>query len=330
MGASLRFGILGTGWIARKFADDLVWAKGCSLTAAASRDIGKAREFAGACPGFPGLKAYGSYEELVASPDVDIVYVATPHNRHREDALLSLEAGKHVLVEKPLALNRTQAMEIKEAAAERGLFAMEALWTRFLPAATSLIERVRSGAIGEPMMAVADLSFRRDYDPASRLFDPALAGGSLLDVGIYPLTFAVMSAGTMPASACGLAHLCPTGVDDAASISLSFPGGMLASLSCGFRAEGHKDGILFGTKGLARLKSFWMSKGWEISRDGKVVDSWADPAPGMGYQFEAEHCAQCLAKGLTDSPVMPMEESCAMMGLMDGLRTSWGIRYPGE
>jgi hypothetical protein len=100
MGASLRFGILGTGWIARKFADDLVWAKGCSLTAAASRDIGKAREFAGACPGFPGLKAYGSYEELVASPDVDIVYVATPHNRHREDALLSLEAGKHVLVEK--------------------------------------------------------------------------------------------------------------------------------------------------------------------------------------------------------------------------------------
>jgi dihydrodiol dehydrogenase / D-xylose 1-dehydrogenase (NADP) len=328
MAGTIRFGILGTGWIARKFADDLRYATGCTLAAVASRDAAKAKAFAEACAQKP--VSFGSYEELAAFKDVDIIYIATPHNRHRDDALACLREGKHVLVEKPFALNRGQAEEIGAEARKRGLFAMEALWTRFLPAARGLMERIRGGAIGDVPMVVADLSFKRDFDPKSRLFDPGLAGGSLLDVGIYPITFAIMAAGRLPSAWKGYARLCSTGVDDAAAISLSFSGGTLASLSCGFAGEGHKDGIVYGSKATARLLSFWMTKGWEISEGGKTVASFRDPSPGMGYQFEAMHAAECISMGVLDSPVMPMAESCAVMGIMDDLRKDWGVKYPGE
>jgi len=328
MGGTLRFGIVGAGWIARKFADDLAHAEGCSLAAVGSRDLAKAKAFAEACVQRPA--AFGSYEELAASRDVDIVYIATPHNRHRDDALLCLRAGKHVLVEKPLALNRAQAEEIAAEAKRRGLFAMEAFWTRFLPASVSLMERLRGGELGEPSMIVADLSFRRDYDPASRLFDPALAGGSLLDVGIYPIGFAVMAAGRLPSSWSGVARLAPTGVDEAAAMTLSVPGGLLASLSCGFAGEGHKDGLVYGKKRSARLERCWMSKGWRITEEDRVVEEYRDPSPGMGYQHEAAHAALCVSRGVTDSPVMPIAESCAIMGIMDDLRKAWGVKYPGE
>jgi predicted dehydrogenase len=335
-GKSIRWGIVGAGHIAQKFAHDLRYVAGARLSAVASRDKAKAFAFIKSLDKeYPGqdlscVRAYGSYEELASASDIDAVYIATPHPWHAENAILCLRGGKHALVEKPFAVNLKDGQRLAQAARDTGLFCMEAVWTRFLPAIQELRRLIGAGELGEIQMVTADFGFHADYNPDGRLFSPELAGGSLLDVGIYPLNFARMVFGRPFEEVRGYASLSPMGVDESAVMAARFSGNGMASLACGLCVETSKSAYVLGTEGRAVLPLFWMAREMETQK-GK-----ADPVkrqfdfPGFGYQFEAEEVSLALAHGQSESTVMPLSETLEILGVMDDLRRQWGLKYPFE
>ena len=321
------WGILGLGNIARQFARDLPLVPNARLVAVGSRSQANADKF-GAEFGAP--HRYVSYADLAHDPEVDAVYIATPHTLHHENALLCLNASKAVLVEKPFAVNTAQAREVVETARARGLFAMEAVWTRFLPVIVRLRELITDGAIGEVRMVQADFGFRTSFNPTHRLFDPALGGGALLDVGIYPVSLASMLLGT-PSRVVGLAHLGQTGVDEQAGMVLSYPGGQLAVLSTAIRTTTPQEALILGTEGYIRVQSPW----WHSTRLTLVRPKQSDevieaPMQGIGYQYEATEVGRCLRAGRMESEVMPLDETVAVLTTLDELRRQWGLKYPME
>jgi len=322
---SVRWGILGCGNIAKQFAAGLQHAPGATLAAVASRDAAKAESFRVA---HGGVRAHGAYEALAADPDIDAVYVATPHVYHCANTLECLAGGKAVLCEKPFAVNAAEARQMVAAARSRGLFLMEAMWSRFFPAAIRLREIVASGSIGEPRMVQADFGFRAGWNPEGRLLNPALGGGALLDVGIYTASFASMMLGR-PIEATGFAHRGETGVDEQAAVVLRHKGGALAVLSSAIRTSTPHEAHVWGTEGRIRVISpFWKPSAIEITIAGRTerIDL---PYEGNGYQFEAIEVGRCLA-GEKESPTLPLDETVALMETLDSLRTQWGFRYPGE
>lgn len=335
-GRELRWGILGCGSIARSFALDLGYAKGNALAAVASRERAKAEAFADglmAAEGEAGKpssrpKAYASYEELCAAPDVDVVYIATPHPRHCQDALLALNGGKHVLVEKPMALNRRQGDAIASLAKKRGLFCMEAVWTRFLPPIRSLSQRIDSGELGKCGFFRAEFCLACAPHPESRMFAPALGGGSLLDLGIYPLNMAHWAFRERPSLYRGLGRIVE-GVDYSACVQMEFPGGGMASCASSVVAEAANEAWLAFERAQARIPLFWMAREYSLKL-GKAWERFVFDYPGRGYQFEAEELSRLVDKGAVESPLMPVAESLDILSLMDGLRASWGQSYPGE
>ncbi len=337
MAHTIRWGILGTGAIARKFAAGLAHSPGARLEAVGSRTTEAAEAFGNE---FGVPRRHGSYEALAEDPDVDVVYVSTPHHCHHPNTLLCLNAGKAVLCEKPFALNARQAREMVETARARRLFLMEAMWTRFLPAMGKVRELIAAGAIGEPRMLQADFGFRADFDPRSRLFDPHLGGGGLLDVGIYPLSLSSMVFG-QPVSVQGAAHVGKSHVDEQAAMVLGHAAGELSLLACGIRTTTPHEAVIAGTEGRLKVHAPWwrgsvvtlVPEGERTSENpfsGETERTFEVPYPGNGYQFEADEVARCLGEGWTESPTMPLDESIALMGTMDTLRGQWGIRYPGE
>ncbi|MCW5852087.1 MAG: Gfo/Idh/MocA family oxidoreductase [Anaerolineae bacterium] len=323
----VRWGILGLGNIARQFAKDLPRVSDSRLVAVGSRTQATADAF-GAEFGAP--HRYASYAEVARDPDVDAIYIATPHTLHHENALLCLNAGKAVLVEKPFAVNASQARAVVATARARGLFAMEAVWTRFLPIIVRLREMIAEGAIGEVRMVQADFGFRTSFNPTHRLFDPALGGGALLDVGIYPVSLASMLLGT-PSNIVGLAHLGQTGVDEQAGMVLSYPGGGLAVLSTAIRTTTPQEALIFGTEGYIRIHSpWWHSTRLTLSRPQQEDEVMEAPLQGIGYQYEAAEVVRCLQAGRMESDVMPLDETVAVMTTLDELRRQWGLRYPTE
>jgi predicted dehydrogenase len=259
----IRWGILGTGAIARKFAADLLRLPGAELAAVGSRTTEAAERF-GAEFAIP--RRHGSYAGLAADPEVDVVYVATTNQLHREEALLCLDHGKAVLCEKPFALNLAEAEAMAARARHRGLFLMEAMWTRFFPAIGRLEELLQEGAIGELRQLDARFGFRAPAEPHGRLFDPALGGGALLDVGVYPVALAQLLFGREPARIAALAHHGPTGVDEQAGILCLYDRGELATLACAIRTQARNEAALYGTSGMIRLPDpFWRPEpgpGW--------------------------------------------------------------------
>jgi predicted dehydrogenase len=323
----VRWGILGTGAIAKQFVEGLNSLPEAEVFAVGSRSEASAAKFADE-RNIP--RRHASYDALASDPDVDVVYIATPHPFHAENATLCLKAGKTVLCEKPFCVNAAEAERVIELAGERGLFIMEGMWTRFFPLMGEARRLISEGALGEVRMLNVDFGFRADPDPASRLFDRRLGGGALLDVGVYCVSFASMVLGR-PSGFVSLSHLGETGVDEQASVILEHEGGRLANLSIGLRTTTPQEATIMGTEGYVRIHApWWRPKSMTISRPGADDEIVEFPVSGNGFGYEAAEVMRCLAAGKTESDVMPLDETLSVLRTMDGIRAAWGLRYPGE
>jgi predicted dehydrogenase len=327
MAHTLRWGILATGLIADLQTTDLKTA-GLTVTAVGSRSRESADRFADR---FDIPNRHDSYEKLCADPEVDIIYVATPHPMHAENAVMALEAGKHVLVEKAFTVNAAEARRIIDTAAARGLFAMEAMWTRFLPMMSRVMEIVEAGGIGAPRVLIADHNQYIPYERAARLHEPELGGGALLDLGIYPLSFASCVFGT-PEGITARATLTDLGVDLLTAIILEYGSGAQSSIHTGFMTPGPNVASLVGDNGRIDIDSVWYNQTSFTHRDraGEVVEGYTDTIEGRGMQYQALEVERCIRAGLGESPVMPLSESLAIMETMDEIRRQIGVTYPSE
>lgn len=326
MKKTIGWGIMATGTIANKFCEGLKSLKDAEIIAVASRSLDRALAFGRK----HGIKrAYGSYEELVKDPEVDIVYIATPHNLHYRGAMLCLEAGKAVLCEKPFTLNAREAESLIRFARERKVFLMEAMWTRYLPAILKVREWLGKGLIGEVRFLKAEFGYRCTWDPEGRLLNPDLAGGALMDVGIYPVSFASMVYGSQPQSIKSLAHIGQTHVDEQFAVLFGYGGGKIASLSGAVRTNFVNDAIIMVTHGRIHIPDFFYAKKATLYT-ASGTEEYGPEFEGNGYHYEAAEAMSCLREGKLESSVMPLDETLAIMHTMDTIRSQWGLKYPGE
>jgi predicted dehydrogenase len=326
MNQKIRWGILGCGKIASKFAADLKYVADAELLAVASRDQANARDFQ---QQHHAQKFYTSYEELASSPDVDVIYIATPHGFHHEHVMLCLKHKKAALCEKAFGLNTAQVTAMIREARKQKVFLMEAFWTKFLPQYQKVMEIISSGEIGDVKMIQADFGFRAPEPPAQRLFDPALGGGALLDIGLYPVFLAQSILGK-PVDIKASISAYPTQVDEQCAMILKFENNALAVLSSTFAADTPVEAMIAGTKGQIRMKNRFHNSIATIEiafgkDEPKTVEVHREE--GYGYQFEARHVGDCLRKGLTESPVMSHQDSLDLMETLDRIRKAAGIRY---
>lgn len=317
--------VLGCGKIARKFSNDLKLLPNARLYAAAARDLQKAEEFATEV-GYE--KAFGSYEQMLADPEVDIVYVATPHSHHHDHVLLCLHAGKAVLNEKAFALTLREAEEMVQVAREKKLFLMEAFWTMFQPSFQKALEIISSGELGALKVVRSDFAFNAPKDPEKRLYNVALGGGSLLDIGIYPV-FAALSALGIPAEIKALATFAPTGAEESIAMAFRYPGGELASLYSSLATYSFVTTEYNCERGSVRLARRWMAPTMvTVWHEGGQEETFSFQNPGNGYQFEAAEVMQCLDAGKTESDRLPLSFSLDMMETLDRIRREAGIDFP--
>jgi predicted dehydrogenase len=317
MAEALRWGIVGTGWIASSFAKDLKLSDSGSVVAVGSRTQASADRFADAY-GIP--KRHDSYEALVADPEVNVVYVATPHPLHRENTLLALEAGKPVLVEKAFTMNAAEARELVAVARAKRLFLMEAMWTRFLPHVREINRLIGEGALGEVTTVMADHGQWFAQDPAHRLFAPELGGSALLDLGVYPVSFASMILGT-PTTIKAVVQPAFTGVDGQVSMIFGHASGAQAVLNCNSAAKSPTWAAIVGTEARIEVKgNFYSPTRFKlISRQDKVLKRYAKRHAGHGLRHEADEVARCIGEGLLESPLMPLDETVSIMETMDAV-----------
>jgi predicted dehydrogenase len=358
MNKKIRWGILSTGSIADSFVFGLRVCPDAEVAAVGSRTADAAERF-GVRHGIP--RRHPSYEALAADPDVDVIYIGTPHNLHCENTLMCLEAGKPVLCEKPFALNAGQSERMIALARSRGLFLMEAMWMRFIPAIRELRRLLSAGVIGDVGMMEADFGFPARFDPHGRLFDPALGGGALLDLGIYPISLAYWLFGP-PDRVESLAVLGPTGVDEKSAALFGYKNGRLAVLHFTLVADAPSGAVIMGTRGRIRVHPpiYRPERLSLILKDlsnqapkprpdrfrrfvrlprlsplRKTADEHRDPPlvfplRGNGYNYEAEEVMRCLREGRLESRDMPLDETLSIIRTLDRVRAPWGLRYPGE
>src|SRR6266404_354563 len=323
----IRWGIIGTGAIAKKFATALNALGDAKLAAIGSRSQEAADEFAAK---FKIPHAHGSYEALVNDPEVEAVYVATPHSCHKDNALSALQAGKAVLVEKPFTINATETEYLIDFAQSRNLLLMEGMWTRYLPLYVNLRKMLAAGAIGDVRLLTGDFGFKVGPQANPRVLDPALGGGALLDIGIYPVSFSSMVF-SAPSQIFGAATFGPSGVDEQNAIILRHPQGQLAVLSCSFQANASMEVTLMGTTGRLRIHApAWKSTAMTLSRNDQPDEVLQFPFELNGFQFEAIEFMNCLRAGKLESPIMPLQETLTIMRTLDTLRGQWGLKYPME
>jgi predicted dehydrogenase len=321
------WGILSTGKIAAGFAEDLRHVPGAALAAVGSRTAEAADGFANR---FQIPRRHASYADLVHDPAIDVVYVATPHSLHAEHTRLALEAGKHVLCEKPFTLNARQAAELIALARERRLFLMEAMWMRFLPALVDVRRLLAEGTLGEVRMLSADFGLRFAFNPHGRLFAPELGGGALLDLGVYPVSLAHMVFGR-PEIIVSLASLGSTGVDDQSGIVLRYPAGQIAVLHTAMGAATPTEAAIIGTQGRLHLRSpFYRTDDLTLSRPGKRDRKIHHRRKGNGLHYQALAVMESLRQGRLECETMPLSETLAVMETLDAIRAPWGLCYPGE
>ena len=319
-----KVGIIGAGWIAEKMAEALAPLEDYCVHAIASRSLEKAEEFAGR---WNIEKAYGSYEEMVADDEMDLVYIATPHSHHFQHAMLALEHGRNVLVEKAFTANAQEAETLIRTAHEKGLFITEAIWTRYMPLSHKVKEVMESGIIGEPRVLTATLCYMMEFK--ERIVRAELCGGALLDLGVYALNFARMYFGTDIVRTVTNVHLGPTGMDMHESISLSFADGKMANLQAGALCLNDRQGIISGTEGYIKVDNINCPEVVEVWRNYELAARYKKPADMVnGYEYQVFECRRCIEEGLQESPMMPHEETLSIMKQMDALRQEWGVRYP--
>ncbi len=324
----IRWGILGTGSIAHLFASDLQLLPKAELAAVGSRSQARADAFGDE---FGVSHRHGSYEALVEDEAVDVVYVATPHTHHAEHATMALEAGAAVLCEKPLTINVPEATQLIATARMEEQFLMEAMWTRFLPVLQDVRRLVHDEeALGDVHLLQADIGVVQAFDPNHRLFDPTLGGGALLDLGIYPMAFAFDLFGP-PDDVTSSVVIGETGVDEQCAVLFRYDDGPQAVWHASVRTDAGRTCTLAGAEGrLHGRRSWWKGAPFEHTRPDGETKTWARPYEGNGYQFEAAHVMECLREGRLESPVMPLDESRALLDTADALRAEWGVRYPSE
>jgi predicted dehydrogenase len=364
-----RWGILGTGAVARAFAEDLRLLPNAALTSVGSRRLDRASAFASE---FGARRAHEGVNGLASDAEVDVVYVATPHIRHRDDCLACLAAGRAVLVEKPFTLNAAEARAVIEQARRSRLFCMEAMWMRFHPLILKVHSMVQSGVLGSIRLLMADCGYPTPFDPENRFFDRRLAGGSLLDRGVYLISLAYFLLGP-PDGTVGHATIGPTGVDEQESLLLTYRSGAQAVLTASLRSRLRNEAVIVGTRGQIRIHSPFLAPhrvsrtqlvepvgpiapkpsspaGWRtrirhnpllrraFETVGRPVLDWVRRdtialvhyGRGHGYQFEAAEVMRCLRAGLLESPLMPLDETLAILETTDTLRSSWSLSYPVE
>ena len=324
------WGILGCGRIARKFAADLKHVDGAELVALGSRSRENVEQFAAE---FPAKNLHTSYEALASDPEIDVIYIATPHNLHFENTMLCLNHDKAVLCEKAFAMNLKQARQMVDLARKRKIFLMEALWTKFMPHYQKTMEMVKSGQLGDIKSVLVNFGFAPVPPIPQRLFDPALAGGTVLDIGIYNVFMALsvlgfpdlIEASMTPAS---------TGVDEQCAVLFKYKNGAMAQLFSTFSSNLATEADINGDKGRIRLTSRFYEPSTTVEYYPERVDSRqeipVEKEAGFGYQYEARHVGECLQKGLTESPMMTHEDTLSLMRALDEVRRIAGIRYAAD
>ena len=326
----IRIAILGAGRIAGTMATTLrmmndAGDNSACLYAVAARDLDRAKAFAQT---YGAQKAYGSYDEMLRDPDVDLVYVATPHSHHAEHMRMCIEHGRAILCEKAFTATAPQAEEILALARKKGVLVTEAIWTRYQPMRRLIYDTAFSGIVGAPRVIQANLSYAISHKP--RLVDPALAGGALLDVGVYAINFAEILFG-QPDAAFGHATLLPSGVDDTDGIMLTWKDGRAAILSAGATSISEREGVIWCERGFIRVENINNPERLTVyNADRAVVQVIERPAQLTGYEYEVREAAETLAKGALECPSMPHAETLHIMRLMDDLRAQMGVRYPFE
>lgn len=324
---TIRWGILGAGGIAATVSADIAATPGNMLQAVAARDAARAADFASR---HGVARSYSSYAELVADPAVDVVYLATTHGQHLEHALLALRAGKALLVEKAFTLNAAQAREVAAEALAHGLFCMEAMWMRFHPLVRQAAALAGSGRIGDLVGVRADLSRYFEYDPTHRLFDLGVGGGALLDLGVYPATFAWLILGR-PDTVQATGSLAPTGADLTAALQWGYADGRVAQIYTSAAGNSPLAALITGTAG-------WISVEARIHHPERLVvhDAEGDevltapPVRGNGYGDEIAEVARCLRNGELESPLVPLADTIGILTVIDEARRQLGVRYPAE
>ncbi|MBX2870966.1 MAG: Gfo/Idh/MocA family oxidoreductase [Saprospiraceae bacterium] len=326
---AIKWGLIGLGNIAHQFIQDLLLVEKTTCHAVASRSADKAEEFA---KRYQVPNAYGSYAALLADPEVDIVYIATPHSTHFEHTLRALQAGKHVLCEKPFAVNANQVKKMVTSAVQQRRFLMEAFWTRFNPSFEYCLELVEQGVLGDVNYINADFTFFRNDPPESRMLNMDYAGGSLLELGVYPLFLAYMLLGK-PREVKAVAHFHETGADLQVGILLKSDRG-IANLYSGFKSQSDMVAKIYGTKGRIYLEPYWHeTQGYElvVGNDGSYQSEKAQlPTKGKGFTYEIEECLQCLQTGKLESLKWSHQHSLDLAKLTDTVRQQIGLQYPFE
>lgn len=321
MTEKVRWGILGAGRIAAKFTTDIAFAPSACLQAVGSGDRDRSRRFA---EQYAIKTSHDSYDDLLADPDVDAIYIATPHNFHLEQTLMCLQAGKHVLCEKPMTVSAQECETLIEAGEKSGLYVMEAMWTWFLPTMARACQWMEDGRIGELVQIRADFGFPAPFDPQGRLFNPDLAGGALLDIGIYPVAFNRLMLGRGPDEIKSSIRLAPTGVD-AETNAIFTTGDTTSLLTSSLLTQLPNTGWVFGTQGTIEIPNFWQSSQARLHRDRVCVETFDDDCKGGGFEFEIEAASQDILQGRQGSKTMPLSTSLAFQKDMEKIRQSAGI-----
>ncbi len=322
--ADIRWGIVGPGRIAAKVVEDFPYAPGAVAVAAASRSLDRAQAF---CDEHGLATAYGSYREIIDAPDVDALYIATPHPQHHRIALAALRAGKAVLVEKTFTATVAGAEEVVATAQGNGVFAMEAMWTRFQPAIVAAHALIEDGAIGEVRQLQADLGVDRPYDESDRAFDPAQGGGALLDLGVYVGLLAQYVLGT-PDRLEVTGSLAPSGVDREVGLLLGYDDGRAATLLCTLRQHTPGAARIFGTKGFIDIPPrFHHPDRIVLHRAGAEPEELVRPPQGAGYSHELVEVSECLREGRTESSVMPLADTLAVQRILNEAAERLGVVF---
>ena len=324
-----RFGILSTGNIAHRFAHDLALMNDVEIAAVGSRNLSSAQAYA---QELSVPRAYGSYEEVAADPDVDIVYIGTPHVFHKENTVMCLKAGKPVLCEKAFAMNAAEAGAMIDMARDKGAFLMEAMWSRFFPVWVKVRELLAEGRIGEVRSIDADFGFAANPDPESRVFKRELGGGALLDIGIYPVSLALMVFGREPDGIASVVDMGTTGVDEEEGIVLDFGDGRHAVINCSLRVNMETAAAIYGTKGYIRIpRKFFKPERLVVGNyDDESQEEFVFDLDGYGFTYEVREVMRCLHEGALESSIMSHADSRAALRTLDRIRAQWGLTYPGE
>lgn len=325
---TIKWGIIGAGNISSSFATALNSLEEAEIIGVAARDVKRAKEF---CAKYHGKRAYGSYEDLAKDPEIQVVYIGTLHPSHYENAKLCIEHGKSVLCEKPFTLNAKTSKELMDLAKEKNVFLMEAMWTKFLPVTKKVKEWIDTGKIGNLQYIRAAFGINLENEEDHRLFQLENGGGALLDLGIYPITYAIHMIGALPIQVKSSVIIGASKTDELNTVIMKFENDVIANVASSSTATVGTDAMIIGNQGKIRVPNFWYAQeAFLEDLEGNLIDHYEEPHQTNGYEYEAMEVMKCIKLGKLESDIVPHKHTLDIMCIMDSLRREWGLIYPGE